>query len=41
MNPVGTRHCGLCSKCRERHDAFLEADAADPTVYVDERHVRA
>jgi 7-cyano-7-deazaguanine synthase len=41
MNPVGTRHCGLCSKCRERHDAFLEAGVADPTAYVDGRHVRA
>ncbi len=34
-------HCGLCSKCRERHDAFLEARVADPTQYSDERHVRA
>src|SRR5262249_55081610 len=24
-------HCGLCSKCRERHDAFIEARLADPT----------
>src|SRR5262245_8338442 len=23
-------HCGLCSKCRERHDAFLVAGIADP-----------
>ena len=39
MNPVGNgaapRHCGLCSKCRERHDAFLEAGAEDTTDYVD------
>src|SRR5439155_9180635 len=40
MNPSGTRHCGLCSKCRERHDAFLEAGVADPTDYVDSRYVR-
>jgi 7-cyano-7-deazaguanine synthase len=26
-------HCGTCSKCRERHDAFLEAGMADPTDY--------
>ena len=33
MKPVGTMHCGTCSKCRERHDAFLEADISDPTTY--------
>lgn len=33
MNPRGTVHCGLCSKCRERRDAFDEAGVADPTVY--------
>jgi len=26
-------HCGTCSKCRERHDAFLEAGMNDPTAY--------
>ena len=41
MNPGSPLHCGLCSKCRERHDAFLELGLADPTVYEDERHVRA
>lgn len=41
MSPVGGDHCGLCSKCRERHDAFLAAGLADPTVYVDGRFVRA
>lgn len=35
------RHCGTCSKCRERHDAFVEAGVADPTEYADERYVRA
>ena len=33
MKPVGTRHCGTCSKCRERHDAFVDAGLADPTIY--------
>ena len=35
------RHCGLCSKCRERHDAFLDAGIADPTEYVDRQYVNA
>lgn len=34
------RHCGACSKCRERHDAFLEAGLSDPTDYVDTENVR-
>jgi 7-cyano-7-deazaguanine synthase len=33
MNPEGTTHCGLCSKCRERRDAFHAAGIADPTTY--------
>jgi 7-cyano-7-deazaguanine synthase len=41
MKPLGVVHCGTCSKCRERHDAFLEAGVADPTRYADERFVRA
>jgi 7-cyano-7-deazaguanine synthase len=37
LSPV---HCGECSKCRERHDAFLAADVTDPTVYGSTRHFR-
>ncbi len=44
MNPVpdprfpaaGSRlpeHCGLCSKCRERRDAFAAAGVSDPSHY--------
>ena len=33
MNPSGTTHCGLCSKCRERRDAFHAAGVRDPTAY--------
>ena len=34
MNPATGRHCGLCSKCRERRDAFAAAGVDDPTTYV-------
>lgn len=33
MNPQEELHCGRCSKCRERRDAFTEAGVADPTRY--------
>jgi 7-cyano-7-deazaguanine synthase len=41
MSPAGTRHCGTCSKCRERHDAFVATGIVDPTEYVDERYVKS
>lgn len=49
MNPQGrrdgsisdVRHCGVCSKCRERHDAFVEAGITDRTEYADQRYVQA
>ena len=37
MNPVIAaglpQHCGLCSKCRERRDAFAAAGVSDPSTY--------
>ncbi len=33
MNPVGDAHCGACSKCRERREAFIEAGVLDPSTY--------
>jgi 7-cyano-7-deazaguanine synthase len=33
MNPREGRHCGRCSKCRERRDAFADAELVDPTEY--------
>ena len=33
MEPREGLHCGRCSKCRERRDAFAEAGIADQTAY--------
>lgn len=33
MSPSGPLHCGACSKCRERHEAFASAGVPDPTEY--------
>jgi len=33
MQPKQGQHCGRCSKCRERRDAFREAGVDDPTPY--------
>jgi 7-cyano-7-deazaguanine synthase len=33
MQPKDGLHCGRCSKCRERRDAFREAGVEDPTLY--------
>ena len=32
-SPVNGLHCGRCSKCGERRDAFRDAEMADPTKY--------
>ena len=33
MNPKDGQHCGRCSKCRERRDAFAAAGVTDRTTY--------
>ena len=33
MNPSGGLHCGMCSKCRERRDAFNAAGVPDLARY--------
>jgi 7-cyano-7-deazaguanine synthase len=33
MRPSAGLHCGQCSKCRERRDAFIESGVEDPTRY--------
>jgi len=33
MQPRDGLHCGRCSKCRERRDAFRDAGVSDPTRY--------
>lgn len=40
MSPRGTTHCGTCSKCRERHYAFVEAGVSDATTYASSEYVR-
>jgi 7-cyano-7-deazaguanine synthase len=32
--PHGTRHCGACTKCAERQQAFAAAGVPDPTAYL-------
>jgi 7-cyano-7-deazaguanine synthase len=33
MQPANGLHCGRCSKCRERRDAFREVGVEDPAPY--------
>jgi 7-cyano-7-deazaguanine synthase len=33
-------HCGTCSKCRERHDAFVEAGIVDDTEYAERELIK-
>jgi 7-cyano-7-deazaguanine synthase len=39
MNPAGGTHCGNCSKCRERQDAFDESGVPDPSAYARPRPI--
>jgi 7-cyano-7-deazaguanine synthase len=39
LGPSPALHCGECSKCRERHDAFVESGLADPTSYASTAHL--
>ena len=32
-SPQESRHCGVCGKCHERIDAFIQAGIQDPTAY--------
>jgi 7-cyano-7-deazaguanine synthase len=41
MSPRRGTHCGTCSKCRERHNAFVEGAVTDPTEYLDRTFVGA
>ena len=34
--PQGSQHCGVCGKCHERIDAFVQASIQDPTAYASE-----
>lgn len=34
LKPLDSRHCGVCNKCRERREAFIDSGVADRTVYV-------
>ena len=36
---AGVQHCGTCSKCRERHEAFVAAGVTDATLYADRSFV--
>jgi 7-cyano-7-deazaguanine synthase len=38
--PASAIHCGACSKCRERHDAFVDAGIPDPTAYATSVNLR-
>ncbi|MFO1004737.1 MAG: 7-cyano-7-deazaguanine synthase [Planctomycetaceae bacterium] len=39
LTPVNGGHCGQCSKCGERRQAFVDADVKDPTVYAASPHL--
>lgn len=35
LNPIDSRHCGVCNKCRERREGFIDSSVEDPTVYAE------
>ncbi len=39
MGPADDRHCGRCSKCRERRQAFDAAGVVDPATYASQTEI--
>ena len=33
LNPIDSRHCGVCNKCRERREGFIDSGVEDRTIY--------
>ena len=39
IHPIGGIHCGVCNKCAERKQAFLDAERDDRTLYSNSRQL--